>query len=396
MYYDDAGNLNVYVAGDQRRTAARSADIAGQLRARGVARRGAAATRVQAAKYDYLQLSAWSDRLPAILRLPGVVYTDIDEARNRLRVGMTPRASTRSVEQTLARLRIPSDAVVIDRIQPIQRLATLRDRARPLAGGRQIVLPLPQLGPTVFGICTLGFNARIPSVAGGNFFVTNSHCTGEQGGNQNTPFYQPAPPSASRPFSSVYIGIEYRDPAYGNPGGLCPAGRECRFSDAGLVRYAPGVQPDLGAIERTTFSLSRLGSIEIDPANPEWTIVDEIPFPFLGETVHKVGRSTGWTTGPVIITCADVNVGGGQGSDTGLTQLCQDFVLSGSRGGDSGSPVFVRASSASNDVFLTGLLWGGGALSNGAPVYVFSSMELIEFELGPLTTSSVAPVAAAR
>jgi hypothetical protein len=320
--------------------------------------------------------------MPQLLRTRGVVYTDIDEARNRLRVGITPRTSQRTIERALARVGIPRDAVVIDRIEPIQRLATLRDRVRPLAGGLQIFFPAPSVGPTAAFICTLGFNARIPGVTGAPFFVTNSHCTDEQGGDQNTVYYQPVPSSSTM----NHIGIEYRDPEYGNPGGLCPSGRRCRFSDAALVRYFGAAQVEQGTIYRTTFNLSRLGSIEIDRDDPRWSIVEEIPFPFLGEVLHKVGRTTGWTTGPVVITCADVNVSSG-GVDTGLTQLCQDIVLSGVRGGDSGSPVFAPRG-PSSDVDLYGILWGGGTLTNGAPVFVLSSMEQIEFELGPLTTEA--------
>jgi hypothetical protein len=36
-------------------------------------------------------------------------------------------------------------------------------------------------------------------------------------------------------------------------------------------------------------------------------------------------------------------------------------------------------------VALVGILWGGGTLG-GAPVWIFSSMEQIELELGALTT----------
>ena len=58
-------------------------------------------------------------------------------------------------------------------------------------------------------------------------------------------------------------------------------------------------------------------------------------------------------------------------------------MLAGVRGGDSGSGVFERL--GGNRIALVGVLWGGGDL-DGAPVFVFSAMENIEQELGPLTT----------
>jgi hypothetical protein len=54
-------------------------------------------------------------------------------------------------------------------------------------------------------------------------------------------------------------------------------------------------------------------------------------------------------------------------------------------GGDSGSPVF-RRQGTTNNVTLVGILWGGGVLSDGSTLYVFSPISNIEMELGALTT----------
>nr|MBA3346130.1 hypothetical protein [Gemmatimonadales bacterium] len=322
----------------------------------------------------------WKGNLSKIFGVRGVVYTDTDEEQNRVRIGITPGASQRDVERALARVGVPREAVVITRTSPIQKVQTVRDRLRPVPGGAQIVFPAPSEGKGSFFVCSIGFNARIPGQSGKNFFVTASHCSDIQGGDQNTPYFQPTPfvgnPSSNR------IAVEYKDPAYGNPGGLCVyEGARCRLSDALLAGYTTGVTPGFGEIARTTFGLQRIGSLIIDRNRPRWNIVGELSFPFLGEVAHKVGRTTGWTNGPVIVTCADVGVSG-----TDIVQICQDFVLAGSRGGDSGSGVFERLSSNSSDVLLTGILWGGGDF-DGAPVFVFSSMENIEHELGQLTTN---------
>ncbi len=75
---------------------------------------------------------------------------------------------------------------------------------------------------------------------------------------------------------------------------------------------------------------------------------------------------------------------------TDIVQICQDWVLAGSQGGDSGAGVWEQA--GEDEVLLVGILWGGGTL-DGAPVFIFSSMEQIEQELGQLSTSRVRLVA---
>jgi hypothetical protein len=393
MYYDDAGRLNVSLK-PQPVAAMRAAEVAGRLRAlggRSVQDRLGRSPNVaiREAKYDYIELQGWKSRLGKLFGVRGVVFTDIDEGQNRLRVGITPGASQRNVEQALARTGVPREAVVFSRISPIQRAKTLRDRFRPVPGGVQIAFPLPAQGPGVVGICTLGFNARIPG-RGANFFLTPSHCSERQGGNQETRYFQPFTGGANR------IGVEFRDPQYGNPGGLCEdfPGFRCRLSDALLARYRDDVEPQFGKIARTTFAQQRIGSLVINQNNPRWTIIGEFEFPFLGETAHKVGRSSGWTRGPVIISCGDFTVDG-----TDVALICQDIVLAGLRPGDSGSPVFERAVDfglGPGQVFLVGLAWGFGFLDGVGPLFAFSSMQNIEFELGPLTTSAGELVASAQ
>ena len=378
MYYDNSGKLNVYVK-SQAGALARGVDMVGRLQAvggRAVQDRLRQSPNVvmQEAKYDYVELQGWKSRLGAVFGVRGVVFTDINEGQNRLQIGIAPKASQRAVEQALSRAGVPREAVIIRRVSPIEKMKTLRDRFRPVPGGVQIFFPAPSEGPDAAFICSLGFNARIPGRAP-NFFVTASHCSDIQGGNQQTRYYQPGPGSVNR------VAVEFNDPQYGNPGGLCDdyPGFRCRLSDALLARYQAAAEPQFGKIARTTFGLQRIGSLIIDNSHPQWTIIDEIAFPFEGEIAHKVGRSSGWTSGPVILTCADVGVSG-----TDIVQICQDIVLAGVRPGDSGAPVFERA--GASGVFLTGVLWGGGTL-DGAPVFVFSAMENIEHELGPLTTA---------
>jgi hypothetical protein len=94
-----------------------------------------------------------------------------------------------------------------------------------------------------------------------------------------------------------------------------------------------------------------------------------------GQTVNKVGRTTGWSQGRVTNTCVDTNLSG-----TSITELCQNFVTATVGSGDSGSPVFVIG--GGTNVTLVGILWGG----SGSSTFVYSPITNVEQELGALTT----------
>jgi hypothetical protein len=392
MYYDKSGKLNVYMKAAAGGAALRSTDVAGRLRSAG----GAAMQRrlsksasvvTKAAKYDYTELQAYRGRLSKIFTVRGVVFADTDEEQNRLRVAIQPGAKELDVVRALARAGVPRDVVIISRVSAVDRIKTLQDRVRPVPGGAQITFRAPSEGPGLLFVCSIGFNARLESRPGKEFFVTASHCSDIQGGNQQTPYFQPLPKSGQP--NADRIALEFRDPRYGDAGGLCVyEGFRCRLSDALLARYTNESWSDFGTIARTTFALQRIGSLKIDSRNPRWTVVGELGFPFLGEIAHKVGRTSGHTFGPVIFTCVDTGVNG-----TDIVQICQDWVLAGSQGGDSGAGVFEEA--GPDEVFLVGLLWGGGTLE-GAPVFIFSSMEQVEQELGPLSTSEFDLLASAQ
>lgn len=392
MYYDRTGRLHVYMKAAPGGAALRSTDVVGTLRSAGNAavqrrlNKSGGNVVTQAAKYDYNELQAYRNRLAKIFSVRGVVFTDTDEGKNRLRVGIEPGAKEQDVVRVLARAGVPRDVVIISRVSAAKRVKTLQDRFRPVPGGAQIVFPAPSEGPGLLFVCSVGFNARLASRPRKEFFVTASHCSDIQGGNQRTPYFQPLP--GGRP-NTDKIAVEFKDPGYGDAGGLCVyQGVRCRLSDALLARYTDPNFSDFGTIARTTFALQRIGALKINDRNPRWTVVGELGFPFLNEIAHKVGRTSGHTFGPVIFTCVDTGVSG-----TDIVQICQDWVLSGAQGGDSGAGVFEQA--GADEVLLVGILWGAGTV-DGAPVFIFSAMEQIEQELGPLNTSDFDLLASAQ
>ena len=328
---------------------------------------------VRTAQFDYVRLTDWKARLRNSLDVPGLVFLDIDEAANHVRIGVEQGTSRDRVASEVSKLDIPSDAVVIEDASPIRPTATLRDRIRPTLGGIQIAFIGAHTPPGFINVCTLGFNARFAS-SHDTYLVTNSHCNAVQGNVQQTEIFQPVTGAAN------LIAIEHADPDYFSEG--CFPHRRCRFSDVSVARYVQGVEAVIGAIARTTVRGLTSGSLTIDDARPRFNIVDKQPFSLVGQTLDKVGRTTGWTVGTVALTCVDVFV-----ADSDLALLCQDLVYSGVGGGDSGAPVFESQAPFTSDVTLYGLLWGSGTTSFG-PIVVFSPMENIEFELGEMIVSA--------
>jgi hypothetical protein len=370
FYYDEAGALNVVMAAAAQARSPRelAAVLGDHLAALRIPAADVGAMRVRSGEYDFIALDAMHRAVAPVLGMDGVVFTDADEARNRIVVGVENAAAEAAVLQAVAMAGLPAGAVVIERTDPVMPEAnhTLRDYQRPVAGGLQI--HWDRAGSTF--ICTLGFNVRAPNRPNVQGFVTNSHCSDTRGVMLETPYWQ-----HSRFIPNTLIGYEAHDIPF-IPGGTgdCPVGRNCRWSDALGARYETGVDNAFGAIYRTLFpgpTGLTPGSLEIDPANPRWQITDEFQFPVVGQQLHKTGRTNGWTTGPVNATCQNVNVGGAGN----ITLFCQDRVSTWSGGGDSGSPYYVR-DGETNNVALIGIHWG----SDGAGNTVMSAMANIRYE----------------
>jgi hypothetical protein len=308
-------------------------------------------------------LAAWFVRAsPEVLALPFTVFADHDESANRLVFGVERGSAVFGVQRALSALRIPAAAYEIRIVEPIHFASTLRSEHRPTMGGLQIHWS--------GYVCTLGFSV---DHAGGRSFITNSHCTDQQGTTGNTQYNQP-----TRTISPDPIGFEAHDPAYTRGGG-CSPGKVCRFSDAARALYEPGIESK-ARIAKTTGenngSLDVAGYFTITSQDNSTTHFST------GTTIHKVGRTTGWTSGPVTNTCVTVNVSG-----SNIQLRCQTMVQSSGSvlvgGGDSGSGVFRRTSG--DNVQLVGILWGG---STSGDRFVFSPLKNIQDELGTMNATT--------
>jgi hypothetical protein len=375
----DGENLNVYLT-DRSHTAradARSA-IREAFDGQGLPRK----LHVLPARFDFTRLKAWHERLSAdVLRLSGVILTDIDDRKNRLTVGVENQKARGRVELRLPALRIPRYAVSIEVMAPIELQSSLWTRHRPLVGGLQ--LRYRDRISRTFPICTVGFSAIRGGESG---FVTASHCStnhssSDTGCNASphigctfpsdrTRYFQPSRPSS--------VGVEAFDPRFfwgpvTGPGDIdgCPPGNSCRYSDATFV--AGAVNATRGRIAR-----SALGG-------PTWNGVDRYRIvakadPVVGGFVVMVGRTTGRTTGKVTRTCFNTNTTPTLG---GFNVLCQAQAGYSSAPGDSGAPVFTLLRVGGRNVKLRGINWASNFLGGG----VFSPISGVErsTELGPLT-----------
>lgn len=332
----------------------------------------------QRGRYGFLQLRGWYvEMVGPILSTPGVTWTDIDEADNRLVIGVSQPLDRRRIRDALKGLSIPLNVVEIKVTGPIVPLShTVQDTFSPIQGGYQVIGG---------GVCTLGFNAFRSLVRG---FVTNSHCTNVTWAFDGGTFYQGTYASP--------VGAEMVDP----PGFPCPSpyavGSVCRWSDSAFVEYYSGTPWDFGIIAKTvgltTAPATPILAVDEFTVDPGWnmgpgrfafTSPPSQPY-LLGLMLDKVGRTTGWTNGQIISTCVDYS---GLWVGPNGVLLCQYAVGNLANGisnlGDSGSPVFRNLNDSTQRVELYGILWGGQSSSlypQDPPSYAFRA-----FVFSPIT-----------
>jgi hypothetical protein len=298
--------------------------------------------------YRVSTLLEWFERLDGVFEVDEVVFIDLDEAENRLTVGVESQDAFERLEAILTQLDIPREAIVLKETDLWEvHDHRVRSEFRPSPGGIQI----QRVGG---GTCTFGFNVR----AGGRLgFITNTHCTAELGTVTGASFGNPS--------STDQLGVEAIDPPFFVCGVFVR--RSCRYSDAAFIAYDDrgNVTGRIARTESWAAPNGGSGSLDIDHDRPTMDVQGVVSYPFKGEMLDKVGRTTGWTYGFVTRTCVT-----GRPTRNGerlvvdgrrVRLLCQDRTDYTSAGGDSGSPVFKWHGSR---VTIYGVHWGGG--SSGA------------------------------
>jgi hypothetical protein len=369
LVFED-GNLTVVrtTAADLGLTTLRSAitSVLGDPRLR------TAPMKVRKGQYNFLQLYDWSKSLTKIFDLDGVYSFDIDEAQNRLRIGVQDEGVRQPLEKRLLDLGIPLEAVVLEKIERPVFAATLQDNFRMIIGGLHIDYPV--------SYCTLGFNTIYN---GQPAFATNGHCSNNWGvGNDQTPFWQ-----NTRYDTSEYIGNEVAESmVFSNAtDSRCPtSANQCKWSDLSFGSYISSyqTQQSYGHIARPIQRTQWGGSVTIASPNFSIMITNEALFPFQGDTVDKVGRTTGWTYGQVTGTC---QTGGVYDANSGKTYylVCYHTANAGVGGGDSGSAVFYY-DAVNGTATMTGQLFG----SSGSTTFLFSPLNNMQSEFGNIVTTA--------
>jgi hypothetical protein len=337
--------------------------------------------RVLQGQYDFVQLTHWYGQVISQVPVRGFTMGDIDERRNRIVIGVRDIAVRERVLADVAALGIPGGAVLVEEVgptvmnqsvEPIEppppSFETLLDPVRPVIGGLQI--------QSVFDLqsCTLGFNVQRYNPDGTldsrRFFMTNSHCTSLFG-------YVFTEHEMGQPDATQPIGFEVLDPPLFDSRytSSCPPGRECRYGDAALFRLYGDVMWDFARIAHVDENLTILGTRTM---NGE-------AYALMGEIAHKVGKTTGLTTGEVTATCADVPqflFRYGTYDDTNRTMLCQRKARYTTRLGDSGAPVYLFYTNGYRDA--VGINWGTDQDGQA----VFSSLNWTFWEFDQATGGS--------
>ncbi|MBW7932048.1 MAG: hypothetical protein H3C62_00275 [Gemmatimonadaceae bacterium] len=301
-------------------------------------------------RFAFSELVAAARLIGARIRLDGVLSLDADERLNRVRLGVGEGVSLPAVYAALADLALPDSMVVVERGPAAEAAASLRDRVRPTGGGLQIKNGLG-------GRCTLGFNVSLLFYSDTGF-VTAAHCEiGAPGsGTTNGLLYQNNVTNADT------VGRIYLNPLFDRTDAECQGHPRCTAADVMFVKGAP-LSAWAKRIARTQYigSNNASGSISIS----SWfTNASIIPFTYVGMSIYKVGRSTGYTHGTLAATCVSQTVGHPLGQ---YRVLCSDRVNGSAVGeGDSGGPVFYPPA-AGDPFYAIGVLFAGSNMVNTDP-----------------------------
>jgi hypothetical protein len=367
--YNDNGVLTVVLVDTTRPLETVRSAITGVL---GAARLNSMPIRARRGEYSFTQLYAWGKNLPPLFSIDGVISTDLDEAKNRITVGVRDGAVEASVRAVLTKAGVPSGAVDVFVRAPLRTMSSLSDRIRNTMGGLHL-----DWG-TGGNWCTLGFNGSYGSQA---VLATNGHCSYDWGTSADgTPYYQ-----KDHSTSGDHVGIEGTESALfsSSTDARCSYNYDnCKWSDLTLAVYDSAVAQYgvVGYIGRPS-TRSRFDSSLVLSDSWWLPVTDKALWPAQGDTVDKVGARTGWTHGPVTTTCENVSVYDAY-SNTSHQFICQYEAELGNGPGDSGSSVFFY-DAANGYATIVGQFFAGGNQSGSwNHLAVFSTVNNIQAEFG--------------
>lgn len=308
----------------------------------------------------------------------GIVLSGISERQNVVHIGVPSPGQQHVIYAEAARLGVPHDAIIVDLVSSPTLARNLTSGIRPVQGGVQITGNFTFNGAHEHPVCTLTVNVKFTYNINNRYQISAAHCfepelPGYFGGLIGAQVSQPDS-SVSALMGSVVINpaafTSSSDPS-------CPVGEACRISDAALAQITQGsvtwdfggvAQPDAICSLPTIFCSTNIAS-----TNNRIQLSGTIQL-LEGDTVYKVGRTTGEGIGVVTNTCTNVYIP----SDNG-NRLCSAQVSGAVEPGDSGSPVMFK-NTRRGTYWVEGLLFG----ANGSSVYFFSPWQSIQTEVSEL------------
>lgn len=220
--------------------------------------------------------------------------------------------------------------------QPLTPQSSLRDEKDKLRGGLEVEFKnRDDLNST----CTMGMTVKRNDVTG---FLTNAHCSASGILPRPEEFKDTeysiegtviAKESINRPVRLI------NDPR--SPESLArfpelenrPPNNDCSTADVLFAERISG-KFIVGQIAKPEGEVNS-GNLEISGKFKVKGIKTSLS---VGDEVHKVGRTTGWTSGKITRTCVTIT-----SRSVGTSKyICQHFADYNQDGGDSGSAVFVR------------------------------------------------------
>ncbi|HYT99632.1 MAG TPA: hypothetical protein VEK85_04610 [Gemmatimonadales bacterium] len=303
------------------------------------------------ATYTFLQLKEWRDRMGQAFAIAGVDWLDLDEAKNRVMLGIDPGTNRQPIRRLARDLGVPEKAVDFEVDGPAVPRLALTDSVRPVAGGTEI--QSDNAAHTIRRTCTLGFPALWN---GTRAFVTASHCSRVKFAVDSTPQYQPTLPlTHTDSMNHSPIGFEVADYTL-QP---CPPGVNgtgCVYADAAVYQYTGDTtQWYLGHIAEPTYGCAP------GPCSPPnlqilgyFSITGTDSNIMQNDLVSLIGEETGWDQHFVSSSCVISKVSGAS-----YRLLCQELATFGNGDGDSGGPVLLNIfPPPDSTVTLGGIFWG--------------------------------------
>lgn len=289
------------------------------------------------ANYDYRDLASAKIKLRDLLSDSRLTGIDIREDLNMVELLVRSEADIPGVQEAAKRLSLPDRMIHVTTRPPQQYTRTLRDRANPnypLVGGLQTAGNLT---------CTMGFNATIEKDGVSKYgMITASHCSDNSiGVVTGTRFVQPL----NYGFYDT-IGYETVDPATFP----CAKSAKCRYSDSIFIEYQPNLITNPSALAAPT-SLSNSSSFNLNIYEDSFYFIQTASeIEYYGDTLYKIGRTSGMQAGTITRTCVDST------PVDGVVYLCQMEANAYNAEGDSGGPVF--SVNRDNTINLLGLTSG--------------------------------------